>query len=265
VNGNTISPQILVNTLLLLSIIYAVYLYSIEERKRQNALEQEFRNARELQQVLVPDSLLEIPGFALTSAYRPDQEVGGDFFQVLHDLRDASTLIIVGDVAGKGLQAGMLAALIVGAIRTAFKFTSDPGKILALLNDRLQGRGLVTCLALRIGGDGTAELANAGHLPPYLNGKELALDGALPLGAVPDVAFQATRVKLSEGESLLFVSDGVVEARNSAGELFGFDRTAALSTRTAESIASAAQAFGQDDDITVLKVMRIAKLQPVPA
>ncbi|MGA3032045.1 MAG: PP2C family protein-serine/threonine phosphatase [Terracidiphilus sp.] len=223
----------------------------------------EMASAREIQQYLIPEKLPPTPGLAIESVYQPSREVGGDFFQVLHDLRDASTLIIVGDVAGKGLQAGMLAALIVGAIRTAFKFTSDPGKILALLNDRLQGRGLVTCLALRIGGDGTAELANAGHLPPYLNGKELALDGALPLGAVPDVAFQATRVKLSEGESLLFVSDGVVEARNSAGELFGFERTAAISTESAQQIAGAAQAFGQEDDITVLTVARAPELEAV--
>jgi phosphoserine phosphatase RsbU/P len=85
----------------------------------------------------------------------------------------------------------------------------------------------------------------------------------LPLGAVPDVAFQATRVKLSEGESLLFVSDGVVEARNSAGELFGFERTAAISTESAQQIAGAAQAFGQEDDITVLTVARAPELEAV--
>src|SRR6202044_2588378 len=129
----------------------------------------------------------------------------------LPDSRDGSTLIVVGDVAGKGLKAGMLAALIVGAIRTAFKFTSDPGQILALLNERLQGRGLVTCLAMRIDGNGNAELANAGHLPPYIDGKELAIDGALPLGALPDIPFPTMRFRLIEGESMLFVSDGVIE------------------------------------------------------
>jgi serine phosphatase RsbU (regulator of sigma subunit) len=178
--------------------------------------------------------------------------VGGDFFQVLPDPRDGSTLIVVGDVAGKGLQAGMLAALIVGAIRTAFKFTSDPSSILALLNERLQGRGLVTCLAMRIDGNGSIELANAGHLPPYVNGRELALEGAFPLGALPANLFPIQRFQLSEGESLLFVSDGVVEARNAQGELFGFERTAAISGTSADQIARAAQQFGQEDDITVL-------------
>jgi len=182
--------------------------------------------------------------------------VGGDFFQVLPDLRDGSTLIVVGDVAGKGLKAGMLAALIVGAVRTAFKFTSDPGRILALLNERLVGRGLVTCMAMRIDRDGKAELANAGHLPPYINGKELALEGALPLGALPDTVFPNLRFELGEGVPLLLVSDGVIEARAEGGELFGFERTARISGQSAEAIARAAQAHGQEDDITVLTVTR---------
>jgi serine phosphatase RsbU (regulator of sigma subunit) len=146
----------------------------------------------------------------------------------------------------------MLAALIVGAIRTAFQFTPDPARILALLNGRLQGRGLVTCLAMRIDRNGSAELANAGHPPPYLDGKELALEGSFPLGALPDVSYPIQLFQLSAGESLLLVSDGVIEARNAAGELFGFERTAAISTQTADQIAHAAEQFGQEDDITVL-------------
>jgi hypothetical protein len=212
----------------------------------------EMASAREIQQYLIPEKLPPTPGLAIRSVYQPSREVGGDFFQVLPDPRDGSTLIVIGDVAGKGLKAGMLAALIVGAIRTAFQFTPDPGRILALLNERLQGRGLVTCLAMRIDRNGSVELANAGHLPPYINGKDLALDGALPLGALPDISFPATRLQLREGESMLLVSDGVVEARNAAGELFGFERTRAISTQPAEKIAYAAQDFGQEDDITVL-------------
>ena len=212
----------------------------------------EMASAREIQQYLIPEKLPATAGLNIHSVYNPSREVGGDFFQVLPDTRDGSTLIVVGDVAGKGLKAGMLAALIVGAIRTAFKFTSDPTRILALLNERLQGRGLVTCLALRIGPDGEVVLANAGHLPPYINGKELALDGALPLGALADLSFPVLRFKMNDGQSMLLVSDGVVEAQSATGELFGFDRTREISSKSAEEIAHAAQAFGQEDDITVL-------------
>jgi hypothetical protein len=78
------------------------------------------------------------------------------------------------------MQAGMLATLLVGSMRTAATFTRDPAIILATLNTRLCGKGNATCLALRIASDGAAILINAGHLPPYLNGKELPMEGALP-------------------------------------------------------------------------------------
>ena len=93
--------------------------------------------------------------------------------------------------------------------------------------------------------------ANAGHLAPYLNGKELSIDNGLPLGLSPN---PPTRKPLSPRPTrqLTLLTDGVVEARNAAGELFGFDRTATISTQTAEEIARAAQTFGQEDDITVL-------------
>ena len=105
---------------------------------------------------------------------------------------------------------------------------------------------------MRIDRDGSVELANAGHLPPYIDGKELAMDGALPLGALPDISFPTFPFQLNQGKSMLLISDGVVEAQNQRGELFGFDRMAAISKQSAESIAQAAQAFGQEDDITVL-------------
>jgi hypothetical protein len=243
----------------LLSALFALLFRDQRQITEERAqLAGEMASAREIQQYLIPDQLPPTPGLAIRSVYQPSREVGGDFFQVLPNPRDGSTLIVVGDVAGKGLKAGMLAALIVGAIRTAFQFTPDPGRILALLNERLQGRGLVTCLAMRIDRNGNVELANAGHLPPYINGKELALEGAFPLGALPAFSFPSQHFQLSAGESLLLVSDGVVEARNSAGELFGFERTAAISTESAETIAYAAQSFGQDDDITVLTLTRLA-------
>ena len=154
----------------------------------------------------------------------------------------------------------MLATLIVGAIRTAAEFTTEPGRILSLLNKRLQGRGLVTCLALLIERDGNVTLANAGHLPPYLNEREMPMDGALPLGAIPGVEFSVMHFQLAEGDSLMLMSDGVAEAQDARGHLFGFERIGAmLSERaTAASLAIAAQNFGQEDDITVLTVARLA-------
>jgi hypothetical protein len=214
----------------------------------------EMQAARRVQQYLIPAQLPATPGFAIQSEYLPAREVGGDFFQVLPQPADNSLLIVVGDVAGKGVEAGMLAALIVGAIRTSVEFTSEPDRILSLLNNRLQGRGLVTCLALRIARDGAATLANAGHLPPYLNGTELEVEGALPLGAVAGIDYPVSRFKFAEGDSLILMTDGVAEAQDAEGHLFGFERIGKLlqDGTSGASLALAAQNFGQQDDITVL-------------
>jgi serine phosphatase RsbU (regulator of sigma subunit) len=97
-------------------------------------------------------------------------------------------------------------------------------------------------------------VVNAGHLPPYLNGQELALEGSLPLGAADLIEFSSRVVTLQPGDRLTFLTDGVVEAMNSANELFGFDRARAISSQPAAAIVQQAQSFGQIDDITVLSI-----------
>jgi serine phosphatase RsbU (regulator of sigma subunit) len=160
-------------------------------------------------------------------------------------LIDGSLLIVAGDVTGKGLKAGMLVALLVGATRTATDWTSDPEVILRTLNERLLGRGdaHATCLALNIKEDGQATLANAGHMPPYLNGEALAMDGALPLGMMEGTEFSVMRFRLAEGDRLMLLSDGIVEAKDEDGQLFGFERVQELLRRgkSASEVAGAAQ------------------------
>jgi serine phosphatase RsbU (regulator of sigma subunit) len=95
-------------------------------------------------------------------------------------------------------------------------------------------------------------LANAGHLAPYRNREEVAVASGLPLGIVVEADYSNSAVQLAPGDTLTFLSDGVVEAKSSSGELFGFDRTLSISNQSAEEIARAAQTFGQQDDITVL-------------
>jgi serine phosphatase RsbU (regulator of sigma subunit) len=118
---------------------------------------------------------------------------------------------------------------------------------------RAPDSGFITCLCLRIELGGKIILANAGHLAPYWNGIELPCECSLPLGLVPKLEYEETTIESKSGDQLTLMTDGVVEATHlTSKELFGFDRTAAISTQSAESIAAAAQAFGQDDDITVL-------------
>ena len=246
--------------LLFLSIVYAVVRYAIDHRRRQTAIEQELQAARELQQVLVPETIPDIPGFTLTTAYKPAQEVGGDFFQVIpleNGLEGGATLIVLGDVSGKGLKAAMTVSLLVGAVRMAAEMTTSPAAILSALNRRLHGRmehGFATCIALILSPDGQCQIASAGHTSPYLNGEEVILPGAFPLGLLPDTTYEEETLTLPANSQLSLYTDGLLEARNANGELYGFERLNILfrSAPTATRATEEAIAFGQDDDITVL-------------
>ena len=187
----------------------------------------------------------------------PSTEVGGDFFHIVSTV-DGGLLVVIGVVAGKGLQAAMNVSMLMGALRRA----SDkrPAKILESLNRVLLGsESFTTCQAAWFGPDGELVLANAGHLPPYLNTQEVKLPGGLPLGVVSDVTYDEVRLYLHPGDRMLLMSDGVVEARHASGELFGFDRVHNLSSQSAFYIADAAKEFGQEDDITVLTIRRLAE------
>jgi phosphoserine phosphatase RsbU/P len=244
----------------MLSLAVIIIVRSARISRQQALLEGEVAAAQQVQQVILPEKAHTVSGFIVESVYKPAQEVGGDFFQIVPDKTNNSLLIVAGDVTGKGLKAGMLVALLVGAIRSTVETTKDPLEVLEALNRRLLGQGCAqaTCLALRIQEDGTALLANAGHLPPYVNGEPLPMEGALPLGMVECAAFSVTHFKLNESDRLLLISDGIAEARDAKGDVFGFDRVLELvrARTSAEQVAIAAQKFGQEDDITVLSVVR---------
>ena len=259
VAGSAFTPATLADTLLLVAIVYAVWRYQSEQSRKQSLLDEEYRNAQELQQVLVPEALPAVPGYQVSSAYRPAQVVGGDFFQILPV--EGATLAVVGDVSGKGLKAAMTVALIVGALRTLAETTSDPAKLLQGLNRRLHGRlkgGFATCVAVRLEANGECVVASAGHLSPFLNGEEVSLPGALPLGMADAAEYATTRIALRAGDRLTLYTDGLPEARNAAGDLYGFERVQALvaAEPDAEAMAAAAAAFGQEDDVTVVSICR---------
>jgi hypothetical protein len=258
------SIAIIIATFLAYTGFVFVFIGEFRRRMRvtteKTVLDSEMAAAREIQQVIVPEEAECFPGFCVDSTYVPAQQVGGDFFQILPDAH-GGMLVVVGDVAGKGLPAAMLVSMLVGSIRTAAEDSHDPALILRKLHDRLLGRssgGFATAIAARIERDGTVTMANAGHLPPYLDGKEMVLAGTLPLGFAGGGQYQASTFVLEPGSRLVFLTDGVVEAQDGNRELFGFDRTRQISTRTAVEIGDAAQDFGQSDDITVVAIERTA-------
>jgi hypothetical protein len=224
--------------------------------KQEQRLRTEMEAARRVQGKLVPADLPRLTHFACEAAYRAAGEVGGDFYQVF-PRPDGSALVLVGDVSGKGLRAAMLGTLIVGAAGALAQEDLAPAEMLGRLNRHLHGRtdgGFATCLCALLAPDGRFSIANAGHLSPYRNGLELPSEPGLPLGILPAADYTETCVQLDPGDALTFMSDGVVEARSAAGELFGFDRTRDISAHSAQQIADTAARFGQEDDITVVTV-----------
>jgi len=226
-------------------------------RQEETRMATELAAARSVQLQLIPETPPVTPGYVVESVYLPASEVGGDFFQV-RPADDGSLLIVVGDVSGKGLKAAMTVSAIVGALRGCTM--RAPAKVLAYLNRSLHGQvaGFFTCSAALIEADGKLTIANAGHLPPYLNGEELAVDSGLPLGIADEIVYAEKTWTLETSDRVTFVSDGVVEARDPTGELYGFARTRSISNQPADAIARSAQSFGQEDDITVLSIVRMA-------
>ena len=236
----------------------------VRTRTDEERYKTELEAARTVQQVLVPDEIPSVPGFALASVYKPAGQVGGDFFQII-PIANGGVLVAIGDVSGKGMPAAMTVALLVGTLRTLAHYTQKPSEILAAHESAHAG----------------AQFGRIHHLPrahrqrrrnpyrrqrrphrPYLNGRELTLANGLPLGLAPQEQYAESVFSLAADEQLTLMTDGVVEARATDGELLGFDRVKAMATQSADSIVQAAQDFGQDDDITVM-TLRLAPAEIV--
>jgi Stage II sporulation protein E (SpoIIE) len=248
------SPTALANFLFLLAIGVVIFLRFARVSRAEARSAAELDAAREIQRSLIPLEIPAVEGCHISAAYLPAEQVGGDFYQVLAQ-PDGSAIIVVGDVSGKGLRAAMTGTLAIGALRSLAATDPGPAALLVALNHEILGAhqgGFITMICARIASNGEVTLANAGHLHPYRNGEEIVLDSGLPLGTTANAVYSEAVIHLAAGDTLTFMSDGVVEARNAAGELFGFDRTQAIACHPAGQIAEAAQSFGQQDDITVL-------------
>ena len=249
---------------LLLSVwMSAEYLERLKrQRAERDRLAAEMDSARAVQASLLSTNTLDQAGYRAEAVYQPALEVGGDFYELIA-LPDGAMLVVAGDVSGKGLQAAMVVALALGALRN--RHSSTPAGLLAEMNGSLVQRrsgGFVTCSVVRLDPDGRVTIASAGNPPPFVTGPhrkavELAVPPGLPLGITLEAVFEEATEQLAPGEQLVLVSDGVVEAENANRELFGFDRTREISIKSALEIADVAKAWGQTDDITVVTVRRI--------
>ena len=228
--------------------------------QKERALD--LKQAQEMQRMLIPETLLYLPGFRLSSAYRPALDVGGDFFQIIP--REGGAIeIVMGDVSGKGLKAAMAVSLIMGSVRILADQCLGPADFLYQLNRRLIGRlqgGFATCIAVWVQPNGTCTIAGAGHPSPYVNDREIDISGALPLGIRVDGFYDEKEFTLREGDCLTLYTDGLPEARDASGELFGFQRLKGLiaGKPTPQEAADIARNFGQHDDVTILTLTRVS-------
>lgn len=253
-----LQPSDIGSFLFVLAIAVVMFLRFTRISREQARVASELEAAREIQQRLVPADLPQLGGYTIEAAYFPALEVGGDFYQIFS--HHGSHLIVIGDVSGKGLKAAMTGTLALGALRTLASQGLGPAAVLTRLNQQLAGAldgGFITCLCVLITVEGEVAIANAGHLSPYRNGAEIELPPDLPLGFSPFESYQECKIRINPGDRLTLLSDGVLEARDAKGELFGFERTRSISDEPAGSIAQAARNFGQEDDITVLTLARV--------
>jgi serine phosphatase RsbU (regulator of sigma subunit) len=247
----------------------------IRERER---IEQDLRVARTIQQASLPKEVPQLEGWQIAPFYRPAREVGGDFYD-FHYLSEGRLGLVTGDATGKGMPAALVMSTTCGMLQLAAQSleVSSPGEVLSRVNETLLARiplnTFVTCFyAVLDPESGTLRYANAGHDLPYLwHGgccEELRARG-MPLGLMPGMSYEEGEVSLREGDSVLFYSDGLVEAHDPMGEMFGFPRLRArvaehgeersLGNLLLEELYSfVGEGWEQEDDITLLTLKRSA-------
>src|SRR5215204_1477901 len=202
------------------------------ERER---IEQELKVARSIQHASLPEELPDLEGWQIAPYYQPAREVGGDFYDFF-ELEDGRLGIVVGDATGKGVPAALVMASARSMLRAVARASNSPGDVLRRVNDALvtdiPPNMFVTCFyAILDPKSGSLTYANAGHDLPYLHrdsdAEELRARG-MPLGLMPGMGYEEKQTILEAGEAALLYSDGLVEAHDPEGEMFGFPRLRAL-------------------------------------
>jgi PAS domain S-box-containing protein len=241
-----------------------------EARERQR-IEQELQVARLIQQTLLPKSAPELERYQIAAYYQPAREVGGDFYDFF-ELEDGRLGLVVGDASGKGIPAAMVMANTRSVLRTVTQRGGvAPGEVLAEANEILYPdippNMFITCFyAILDPKSGSLSYANAGHDLPYRwhggDAEELRARG-MPLGLMPGMTYEQKETLLQAGEVALIYSDGLVEAHDPKGEMFGFPRLRELiadhgeekslvDSLLEELHSFTGEGWDQEDDITLL-------------
>jgi serine phosphatase RsbU (regulator of sigma subunit) len=252
--------------------------FRVAEARERERIEQELRVARQIQRDLLPEATPELESWEVTTYYQPAREVGGDFYDFL-DLKDGRLGLVVGDATGHGMPAALVMSTTRGMLRAVVESLESPGEVLARVNEALVAdippSTFVTCFYGVLDPEhGRLRYANAGHDLPCCRrrdgqAEELMARG-MPLGLMPRVSYEEKEAVLETGDSVLFYSDGLVEARDPEGEMFGFPRLRGLVAEHAAEGGSLAgflmdelrsfvgEGWEQEDDITLVTLGRSA-------
>jgi serine phosphatase RsbU (regulator of sigma subunit) len=243
----------------------------------RQSTEQELRLARSIQRASLPREVPQLGGWQISRYYQPAREVGGDFYD-FHPLSEGRLGLVVGDATGKGVPAALVMSTTCGMLRLAAQSSSSLGEMLQRVNETLfpyiPANMFVTCFyAVLEPNSGSLSYANAGHDLPYLrhgdgDAEELRARG-MPLGLMPGMGYEEGETSLREGDGVLFYSDGLVEAHDPKGEMFGFPRLRRLVAEHAEErslgdflmeelYTFVEEGWEQEDDITLLTLRRSA-------
>jgi serine phosphatase RsbU (regulator of sigma subunit) len=244
----------------------------------RQSIEQELRVARSIQQAFLPKEVPTLEGWQISPLYQPAREVGGDFYD-FHFLSGGRLGLVVGDATGKGVPAALVMSTTLGMLRAVSQALdySSPGQMLERVNEALvpsiPSNMFVTCFyAILDPKSATLRYANAGHDVPYLHRSGVAEEmraRGMPLGLMPGMGYEEDEIVLDAGEAALFYSDGLVEAHDPKGEMFGFPRLRALIAEHGEQRALGdflleqlysfvGESWEQEDDITLLTLRRSA-------
>jgi predicted ester cyclase len=248
-----------------------------QQMRERERIEQELRVARTIQQASLPKEVPQLEGWQISPYYQPAREVGGDFYEFF-ELDDGRLGFAVGDATGKGVPAAFVmsatCALLGGVVTGS---DSSPGEVLYRVNETLLTRippnMFVTCFyAILDPESGSLSYANAGHDLPYVRRhsgdcEELRAKG-MPLGLMPGMSYEHKEMMLEPRDSALLYSDGLVEAHDPEGEMFGFPRLRKLVAEHAaeersleevllkELYSFVGEGWEQEDDITLLTIRR---------
>ena len=249
-----------------------------QEAHARERIEQELHVARRIQQASLPETVPALEGWEICPRYRPAKEVGGDFYDFL-ELDDGRLGLVVGDATGKGVPAALVMSTTCGMLRAVTQASNfSPGEVLQRVNEalfaRIPANMFVTCFySVLDPRSGHLVYANAGHDLPYARRSgdtdELMARG-MPLGLMPGMGYEEKEIILGAGDGALFYSDGVVEAHNPEGDMFGFPRLRALVAEHAEGVplvdflmdelySFTGQRWEQEDDITLVTLNRVAQ------